>query len=417
MKKLNWKKLPERAVLTNAKNLWQKAADSVVKVEISPEMIVELFAREDPRKKEEGEKKTESTKPKVISLLDQKASLNVNIFLKQFKTTNEAVVAIIQNGDTSSITAEQVKSLEKLLPEASILEMLREFTGERSLLGSAEDFYLRLGEVEQFPLRVSALQLRLEFSEKFGDIEPALMLLASAVQEILRSDVLDRLLYVVLMTGNHINGGTHGGGAFGFTLDSLGKLKDTKANKPRMTALHFIVSVCEEQEVGLLDIQQDLQHLEAAARLSLDYLSQQVNELEAQVNMLEKKMGSAPEDLQKQVMDFLVHAKSQVEHLKSMLADITRKSEEVADYYLLDKSKFKVEELLKEVLGFVKDLQEARKVSRLCICKYIASPYVVPLVTPIYTIIYTCIHKYVFNMHTYTHVCTLYIHTCIHAYV
>ena len=366
MKKLNWKKLPERAVLTNSQNLWQKATGSVLTVEISPEQIIELFAREDPKKAEGEGKKVEDTKPKVVSLLDQKASLNVNIFLKQFKKPNEAIVAIIQQGDARSISAEQVKSLEKLLPDESILGMLREYSGDRSLLGSAEDFYLRLGVLEQFPLRVSALQLRLEFGEKFDDLEPALALLSSAVQEILGSDSLDRLLYVVLVTGNHINGGTYGGGAFGFTLDSLGKLKDTKANKPRMTALHYIVSICEEQEPGLLDVHKELQHLEAAARLSLDHLTQQVGELEAQVKSLEKKMGSAPEDLQKQVSDFLTHATSQVERLKLVLADITQKSAEVADYYLLDKSKFKVEELLSEVLQFMKDIQEARKVSHLC---------------------------------------------------
>ena len=385
MKKLNWKKLPERAVLTTSQNLWQKAADAVVKVEISPEQIVALFAREDPKKEEGGEKKAESTKPKVVSLLDQKASLNVNIFLKQFKRPNEAVVAIIQRGDTANISAEQVKSLEKLLPDTGILEMLREYGGDRSLLGSAEDFYLRLGDLEQFPLRVSALQLRLEFSERFGDLEPALVLLSSAVQEILGSDTLDRLLYVVLMTGNHINGGTYGGGAFGFTLDSLGKLKDTKANKPRTTALHYIVSVCEEQEAGLLDVHRELQHLEAAARLSLDHLTQQVAELEAQVKALEKKMDSAPEDLQKQVMDFLVHATSQVEHLKLMLADITQKSEEVADYYLMDKSKFKVEELLQEVLQFMKDIQDAKKVSRPHMYTYVCTPLTVACCK-----VYTC---------------------------
>ena len=371
MKKLNWKKLPERAVLTNSQNLWQKASDAVLKVEISPEQIVELFAREDPKKAEGEEKKAEAAKPKVVSLLDQKASLNVNIFLKQFKRPNEAIVAIIQQGDTESISAEQVKSLEKLLPDTSILEMLREYGGDRSLLGSAEDFYLRLGEVEQFTLRVSALQLRLEFREKFDDLEPALVLLSSAVQEILASDTLDRLLYVVLMMGNHINGGTYGGGAFGFTLDSLGKLKDTKANKPRMTALHYIVFICEEQEPGLLNVHQELPHLEAAARLSLEHLTQQVGELEAQVKSLERKMESAPEDLQQQVADFLTHATSQVERLKSMLADITQKSDEVADYYVLDKSKFKVEDLLKEVLQFMKDLQEASKVGPMYSIHYV----------------------------------------------
>ena len=101
---------------------------------------------------------------------------------------------------------------------------------------------------------------------------------------------LDKLMYVVLMTGNYINGGTYGGAAYGFTLDSLGKLRDTKANKPQMTALHYVVSVCEKQDPELLEVHRELPHLEAAGRLSLDYLIQQVAELQKEVAALRKNV-------------------------------------------------------------------------------------------------------------------------------
>ena len=37
--------------------------------------------------------------------------------------------------------------------------------------------------------------------------------------------------------------GGRAGDAYGFTVESLSKLKDTKANKPRMSLLHFIAQV------------------------------------------------------------------------------------------------------------------------------------------------------------------------------
>jgi hypothetical protein len=53
-----------------------------------------------------------------VTLLDQKASLNVNIFLKQFKTDNASIVTMIRDGDSSKMSIDQLKALEKLLPDS-----------------------------------------------------------------------------------------------------------------------------------------------------------------------------------------------------------------------------------------------------------------------------------------------------------
>lgn len=53
-----------------------------------------------------------------IDLLDMKASMNVNIFLKQFKAKNEEIVQLIKSGDESKIGAEKLKGLLKILPES-----------------------------------------------------------------------------------------------------------------------------------------------------------------------------------------------------------------------------------------------------------------------------------------------------------
>jgi len=52
-----------------------------------------------------------------VNLLDMKRSMNVNIFLKQFKMSNEEVVQLMKDGDDTKIGAEKLKGLLKILPE------------------------------------------------------------------------------------------------------------------------------------------------------------------------------------------------------------------------------------------------------------------------------------------------------------
>lgn len=46
--------------------------------------------------------------------------------------------------------------------------------------------------------------------------------------------------------------GSYAGNASGFTLDTLPKLLDTRANKPRVTFLHFIVEVAQTNKNDIL---------------------------------------------------------------------------------------------------------------------------------------------------------------------
>lgn len=80
-------------------------------------------------------------------MLDGKRSLNVNIFLKQFRSTNELITQMIREGEHDEIGAEKLRGLLKILPEFDELEMLKNFEGDRSRLGNAEKFLLQLLQV------------------------------------------------------------------------------------------------------------------------------------------------------------------------------------------------------------------------------------------------------------------------------
>jgi hypothetical protein len=85
-----------------------------------------------------------------ITLLDGKKSLNVNIFLKQFRNTNAEITRMIMNGDHETIGLEKLRGLLKILPEFDELEMLRNFDGDKTKLGNAEKFLLQLVQVPKY---------------------------------------------------------------------------------------------------------------------------------------------------------------------------------------------------------------------------------------------------------------------------
>ena len=82
-----------------------------------------------------------------VNLLDGKRSLNINIFLRQFRSSNEDIIQMILDGDHDDFGAEKLKGLMKIMPEMDEIEMLKSFDGDKTKLGNAEKFVLALVEV------------------------------------------------------------------------------------------------------------------------------------------------------------------------------------------------------------------------------------------------------------------------------
>ena len=67
----------------------------------------------------------------------------------------------------------------------------------------------------------------------------------------------------------YIKGG-YAGNAMGFKINSLNKLMDTRANKPRVTLLHFLVGEAERENKDALTFVEEMSpDLNAAARYVL----------------------------------------------------------------------------------------------------------------------------------------------------
>ncbi|XP_017299460.1 uncharacterized protein LOC103508941, partial [Diaphorina citri] len=212
-----------------------------------------------------------------ILLLDGKRSLNVNIFLKQFRSSNEDIIHLIKNGDHDEIGTEKLRGLLKILPQLDELEMLRNFDGDKSRLGNAEKFLLQLIQVPNYKLRIESMLLKEEFATNMSYLEPSINSMIVAGEDLMSNKALQEVLYMVICAGNFLNSGGYAGNAAGVKLSSLQKLTDIRANKPGMNLIHYVALQAEKKRKELLNFTEDMGFLEEATKTTVEQLQNEIN--------------------------------------------------------------------------------------------------------------------------------------------
>uniref|UniRef100_A0A6P7FXL9 Uncharacterized protein LOC114335214 n=1 Tax=Diabrotica virgifera virgifera TaxID=50390 RepID=A0A6P7FXL9_DIAVI len=175
MKTINWNKIPNNKVV-GKKNIWTQVAYShqhSPMADMDWSEMEGLFCQQAPpsahsspklghRDSSDNLERRMRKDTTEITLLDGKRSLNVNIFLKQFRSSNEDIIQLIKNGEHDEIGTEKLKGLLKLLPEVDELDMLKSFNGDFNKLGNAEKFLIQLTNLSKMAeIEVASLQINL----------------------------------------------------------------------------------------------------------------------------------------------------------------------------------------------------------------------------------------------------------------
>ncbi len=84
----------------------------------------------------------------MISLVDSKRSMSVNIVVKLFRLPIEEIISAIETLNSTVLTEERLQALQKLFPiESEEINVLTSFDGEFSMLAEAEKFIYKLIKV------------------------------------------------------------------------------------------------------------------------------------------------------------------------------------------------------------------------------------------------------------------------------
>ncbi|NXY20902.1 FHDC1 protein, partial [Atrichornis clamosus] len=344
MRSFFWKTIPEEQV-RGKNNIWTIAARP--QYQIDTKTIEELFGQQEEAKPQDSRNRSlkssfKETKEE-ISILDAKRSMNIGIFLKQFKKSAESIIEDIYHGRSQPYGSELLHEFLKLLPEAEEVKKLKAFDGDVSKLSQADSFMYLLIQVPNYALRIEAMVLEREFSPSCASLQDDMKIIRRATKELMTCEELHSILHLVLQAGNIMNAGGYAGNAVGFKLSSLLKLADTKANKPGMSLLHFVALEAQKKDAALLNFSEKIRSVHDAARLSIDNVEAELHSLSLKVKSVKDSIRRDPK-LFHQMESFLQFAVRHLKELEHQKRELQKEGNALIDFFCEDKETMKLDE-------------------------------------------------------------------------
>ncbi len=98
------------------------------------------------------------------------------------------------------------------------------------------------------------------------ETEKQLSLCEKGARALQDSKNLKKVLEYALAFGNYLNGGTAKGGAYGFKIDTINKLKGTKSADNKLNLQHFLIRTVHEKAKYATHFVDDLADLPPSSR-------------------------------------------------------------------------------------------------------------------------------------------------------
>lgn len=141
------------------------------------------------------------------------------------------------------------------------------------------------------------------------------------------------LLEVILAFGNYLNSSKRGP-AYGFKLQSLDTLLDTKSTDKKMSLLHYIVATIRQNFPDLLNFDSELFSTDKASQVSLENVIVDVNELEKGMEVVRKEVELRGKSPQNHVLkDFLVNSEDKLKKISADTKNAQDAFKECLEYF------------------------------------------------------------------------------------
>ncbi|XP_049675071.1 formin-like protein 3 isoform X6 [Accipiter gentilis] len=250
-----------------------------------------------------------------VTLLEANRAKNLAITLRKAGRGTEEICRAIHTFDLATLPVDFVECLMRFLPTEAEVKALRQYERERKPLEELADedrFMLQFSKVERLPQRMAIMAFLGNFTENLQMLTPQLNAIIAASASVKSSQKLKHMLEIILALGNYMNSSKRGA-VYGFKLQSLDLLLDTKSTDRKMTLLHFIALTVREKYPELATFWQELHFVEKAAAVSLENVLLDVKELGRGMELLRRECGLHENSI---LRSFLAASEGKLERLQ-----------------------------------------------------------------------------------------------------
>ncbi|XP_050577701.1 formin-like protein isoform X1 [Bombus affinis] len=259
-------------------------------------------------------------KPENVSLLEHTRLRNIAISRRKMEMPVEKVIMAVNALDLKILSLENVELLQRMVPTDQEIKAYREYIIEKknvNLLTEEDKFLMQLGKVERISTKLSIMNYIGNFFDNLHLITPQIHAVISASSSVKSSKKLRAVLEIILAFGNYLNSSKRGP-AYGFKLQSLDTLLDTKSTDKRMCLLHYIVATIRVKFPELINFESELMYIDKAATVSLENITTDVHELEKGMDLVRKEFELRGKEKHNTVLrDFLNNSEEKLRRLKS----------------------------------------------------------------------------------------------------
>ncbi|CAA7026956.1 unnamed protein product [Microthlaspi erraticum] len=220
-------------------------------------------------------------KPRVVRLIDFWRANSMEVMLNKVKVPLPDMMAAVLAMDDTVLDVDQIENLIKikLFPTEEEMETLKNYTGDKAILGKCEQFLLELMKVPRVDYKLKVFALKIQFDT-----------------QVRSSENLKEIMKHILYLGNTLNQGTFKGSAVGFRLESLLELSKTYSPNSSMTLMHYLCKVLASKAPHLLDFYEDLEGLESASEIKMKSLAEEYFDISISLETLGMELYASERD-------------------------------------------------------------------------------------------------------------------------
>ncbi|XP_053273251.1 formin-like protein 2 [Pleuronectes platessa] len=217
-----------------------------------------------------------------VSLLEANRAKNLAITLRKAGQGPEVICRAIHTFDLRTVRMDFVECLMRFLPTEAEVKTLRQYERDRKPVEALSDedrFMMQFSRIERLNQRMNIITFMGNFTDNVQMLTPQLHAIIAASISIKSSGKLKKILEIILALGNYMNSSKRGA-VYGFKLQSLDLLLDTKSTDRKQTLLHYISNVVREKYSSVSLFYNELHYVDKAAAVSLENVLCDVKELQ-----------------------------------------------------------------------------------------------------------------------------------------